>query len=391
MAILNTLNFTALVQQFAAAVQARATDLQDFSEGSILLAINEADAGNGLWLQGLIIQVLGITRAMTSNNTDLDTFMVQFMPALHGTVSAALPNGTPRIQAVAATGVATFARNSPSPSTPFIPVGFQVATADGSQQFTVYADPTNPAFSIALNGYTLAANTTSVDIPVQAVTPGSGGNVAINAISLLQGSAVGGGVDTVTNNSAFTNGVDQESDQQLRARFVLFIGSLSKGTEAAIAFAIVSIQVGMQIVFHEQVDPNGTTDYGMVTIYVDDGSGSPSSPLVTLCFNAAYLVRAAGVRIGVYGATTLLANYSMQIVTATGYDHPTVVGQVGNAVNNFINATGLENTLRWSQIIAVAYGIPGVTDVSSVLLNSGTNDLIPTFGQTIKVGTGSVS
>jgi hypothetical protein len=102
-------------------------------------------------------------------------------------------------------------------------------------------------------------------------------------------------------------------------------------------------------------------------------------------------VRAAGVRVGVYAATTLVANYSMTLTTATGYVHATVVGLVANAVSAFINAVGLENKLPYSQLAAVAYSIYGVTNVTSVLLNSATADLVPSAGQTIKVGSAVVS
>jgi uncharacterized phage protein gp47/JayE len=377
MATLNTKSFSQLVQGFSAGVQARSPDLVDFSVGSILRAVAEADAANALWLQALIVQVLAVTRAQTSSGPDLDTFVGQF--------------GLSRLGATFATGLVTLSRNTVSATAPFIPVGSILRTADGSQRFAVYADTSNTAYSAVLGGYTMPANVASVSVPVAAVNGGAQGNVASGAISLIASTFPSGGVDAVVNPAAFTNGVDGESDDGLRTRVMLWFNALSKATVAALTYAILSLQVGLQVAVHEQIDPNGAADLGMVTIFVDDGSGAPPAALVTAAGIAVDAVRAASVRAGVYGATTLAANYTMTIVTAAGYFHPTVVGQVYAAVNAFINALGLETKLPFSQLAAVAYGVPGVTNVTGVTLNSGTADLTPAIGKTIKVGVGAVS
>lgn len=62
----------------------------------------------------------------------------------------------------------------------------------------------------------LIAGTYSVDIPVECTVVGTQGNVPPDSISAL-GISVSGG--TVTNLSAFTGGVDIETDQELRQRF----------------------------------------------------------------------------------------------------------------------------------------------------------------------------
>jgi len=384
MTALNTRSQATGVQVFTSAVQARTSDLVDFSPGSILRAVAEAVVADELWLQALVVQVLAVTRLTTSFGTDVDSFCVQFMPALPGTQSAAVPLGSPRIQAVAATGLVTFLRNTVSSTAPFIPLGTLVKTGDGTQQFQVYADPTNPAYLTALGGYSLASGTASVTVSVQAVNAGSQGNVSAGTVNLVASTIPSGGVDTVINPAAFTNGVDAESDGTLKARFVAFIASLSKATEGALTYAIQSIQTGLQVAIHEQIDPNGATDYGMVTIYVDDGSGAPPPALITAANNAVGAYRAAGVRSGVYGATTLSAAVVMVLGTAPGFSHSAVVGQVGAAMAAFINSIGLENTLHITQLAAVAYGIPGVMNVSAVTLNGGTADLVPGMGVTIK-------
>ena len=62
--------FTSLVQGMAAAVQAASAQIFDLTIGSTLRAILEATASIGLWMQWLILQVLRMTRAATSNGPD---------------------------------------------------------------------------------------------------------------------------------------------------------------------------------------------------------------------------------------------------------------------------------------------------------------------------------
>src|ERR1019366_9585348 len=102
--------FDTIVAAAAAAVQAAATTVLDLTVGSVLRAILEANAGLGLWLQWLILQVLQTTRAATSTAGDLDTWMADF--------------GLTRLAAVAANGIVTFSRFSPV-TTALVPVGTQ--------------------------------------------------------------------------------------------------------------------------------------------------------------------------------------------------------------------------------------------------------------------------
>ncbi len=275
----------------------------------------------------LALQLLTAIRLSTSDvGTDVDTFVADFMPVIPGSQTIALPNGTPRFGAQAATGVVTFSRFTAAPSTCFVGVGSVVRTSDGLQSYTVVANARRPTYSSDLGGYTMAAGVATLEVPVQAVTPGAAGNASAGFISVIASPLQG--VDAVTNVAAFTNGFDQESDTALKARFVLFINALARATEGAIGSAIANIQQGMSWQIFENQDRDGAIDYGMVTVFVDDGSGAPPPSLVALCGTAVHAVRAASIRIGVYGASFRPANVTMTIMTADGYDHPTVVSQV---------------------------------------------------------------
>ena len=80
---LTVYKFSEIVSNVATAMQASATAGLNFTKGKVLLAISEATAGVVLWLQAIILQLLTLTRAATSEDEDLDSWMADygFFPA----------------------------------------------------------------------------------------------------------------------------------------------------------------------------------------------------------------------------------------------------------------------------------------------------------------------
>ena len=376
MTVLNTRSKNTIVGNFAAGVQGRVAQFVNFATGSVFLALAEAVAGVALWLQSLAITILKATRFSTSYGADADSFIADF-----GIMT--------RLGAIAASGSVTFARYTATASTPQIPIGTLVKTGDGLQSFTVYADLSNNAYSAALNAYVMAASTSSLNVPVVAVVPGAAGNVAAGAASLIA-SAVAG-VDTVNNAASFLNGSDFETDDALKARFVLTIAGLRDATEFAIGKAIAALGVGIQYQISSNTNADGSVNYGMVTVFVDDGSGAIPLALLTQCQAAVNAVRAASIRTGVFAANILTANIAMAVVTGPGYLHATVVAQVVAALSVATNGLGLGKTLPYFSLASTALAVPGVTNITSVTLNGGIADLVPALGKTIKIGTLVVS
>jgi hypothetical protein len=64
----------------------------------------------------------------------------------------------------------------------------------------------------------------------------------------------------------------------------------------------------------------------------------------------------------------------MIIYTAPGYDHNTVCGLVAQALEDNINLLGLGNGLDFAILSSWAYTVPGVTRVSSVILDGLSGD-----------------
>ena len=372
--MLSLLSFTTALQNMAAAAQNAATVVLDFTVGSPYRALLEAQASVVMWLQWLVLQVLSLTRAATSNGSDLDSWMADFSFA--------------RLPGVPASGTATFSRFSALNAAQLAP-GVQVKTADGTQSFIVGTDTTNALWNAGLGVYLIPAGTASITVPVVNSVAGTAGNIQAGTLTLIASALPG--IDTVTNAAAFVNGIAAESDTAYRARFVLYIASLREAIPAAIASAIAGVQQGIISAIVPNYNYAGQWQPGYFTVYIDDGTGSPSAGLLANVTAAVNAVRGATIQFGVFGPTVLSANVAMTITTAAGYTHATVAAAVATAITSAINATGMGASLAYTSMIGVAYTIPGVTNVSATTLNSGTADLAGVAGQVIRAGTVTVS
>lgn len=369
----NVNSFATMVSNQVAAMQTAASTLVNFGVGSILRALVNANAAVSMWLQSLVLQVLALTRFASSYGSDADSWGADW--------------GFYRLPASVAAGYVTFSRFTPT-NTAFIPVGSQVQTADGTQQFQVVADTTNPAYSATPTpGYTIAAGTASLTAKVQSVNASINANVLPGTISVLLTSI--SGVDYCLNALATAGGANAESDAAFKARFPLFLQSLARGTPAAIQAAILAIQPGMQCQVYENQTLSGTTQPGFLTIIVDDGTGSPSASVLSQAGTIANLYRAAGVQFAIYGPTPVTVNVSFTLTTASGYNHSTLVAGAVTAVTAYIDALLDGASLSYSRLYQVIYdSSAGVIDVTALLVNGGTSDVTPAYAYNVlKAGT----
>ncbi len=372
---LNIKSFTTLVTDQVTAIQAKSALLVDLTIGSLLRAIVESNSGVLLWLQQLIVNLLVITRAATCAGSDLDTWLADY--------------GFTREPATYATGPVTFSRFTAT-NAALITIGSQVTTNDGTQTYNVILDTGNANYSAAQGGYVVAAGVASVIVPVQAVTAGAAGNASAGTVTTVVGSIPG--IDTVNNANAFANGADAESDDAARARFRLWIASLSKATLSAIEYAIASVKQGVSYKVVENQNYAGATQYGYFYAVVDDGSGAPSSAFLSSVYTAIDAVRGATVTFSVFGPTVVTANIAMTITTDPSVTHSDIVALVNTAITNYIATLTLGQSLPLTKLSAVAYDASTyVTNVTNITINGSSSDLAATVKQVIRAGTVVVS
>lgn len=398
MASVTTRSLAQIVLSWTAAAQTACTQVLDFSIGSVNLALAQAGGAIGLWLQKIALQVLGQTRFATSYGPDADSWGAQFQFT--------------RLPATQATGQASFTI-TPGFADVIIPVGAVVQTADGTQSFAVTADATNTGYSATIvsgGGYAVPPGATSFVAPIQAQNAGTGGNVVAGAISALISPI--DGVGGVTNTAALQNGLNAEADSPYKARFPNFLAGKACANRAAIVAAIQSVQQGLTyniipnvnavgsalryIDINNYFDEPGGFSYptlvpwpGLVLVVVDDGSGYPSTNLLSLVAVAIDAVNGLGIQFQVIGPSVVLADATLTLTVSAGYDHGALASAAETALQNWLNTLPLGTSLvPLSRIPQVIYdGVPGVANVTGITINGQATDLTLNAVQVVKAGT----
>jgi len=363
-----------LVTAMAASAQAAALGLLDFSVGSILRALVDAVADVVMWLQGLALRVLSLTRAATSRGPDLDSWMADFSFV--------------RLTATYAVGDVTFSRFTTTGSA-LVPVGARVETADGSRAFAVVADPTVPQYSVGQNGYVLAAGVPAITVPVQALETGTAGNVMQNTVTVI-GSAIPG-VDRVNNPADFADGTNDETDEEFRLRFQGYLDSLGGATESAILSAIRNAGIGISAVAVDNERPDGTPELGFFYVVVDDGSGSPPQEFLDEIALIVDRERPFGSQFDVLAPILLNAVIVVTAQADSGYSPSGVDADITAALSGHIAGLGMGEPLYLTKLYQLAWNVPGVANVSSITINGGGADIIPTFKEIVRSNSISVT
>jgi uncharacterized phage protein gp47/JayE len=126
------------------------------------------------------------------------------------------------------------------------------------------------------------------------------------------------GVDSVTNSAAITNGIDEESDDQFRARIKLYVKSLSRGTVNALTYAALTAVdpvSGKRVLFANVVED--IVNLGNVILYIDDGSGT-AEETDTPVSGESVIASAIGGEVDLYTQKKPIKTESGFTVTRTG-------------------------------------------------------------------------
>ncbi len=350
----------------------------NLKSGSVAKALFETFATQFVYFEFLLQAIQAMARLSTSVGSDCDSFVGDF--------------GMPRLPATLASGSVTLGLLSPSIGVTPVAVGTVVQSQGGVFQYQLVADLTQPAYNASLQAYVFQPGQTSITATAQAVLPGSSQNVQASILTQL--AQAGSGVDTVTNPSPIQNGKDQETDAQLKARFVLFIAAFSEATEAAILFAIASTQQGLDVALLDNTNTTGNPEPGFFTAVVEDGSGTLPLALQTALYNAIDVVRAFTIEFAVIGPTLISPTVALPIHVAAGANVGLVTQAVATAILDYVNSLTIGQSLNLSRLILVAEDAdPNVANVNSegVLINGLDSDLVVNQVSLIRLTSGNLT
>ena len=179
----------------------------------------------------------------------------------------------------------------------------------------------------------------SIMIPVECTEGGTSGNVGVGEIRVIvTGSTL---IESVTNQTAFVNGVNEESSMERKHRFREHIRSLSKATKDSIAYGTKEVN-GITGVW---VDDNYI---GFVRVYTHDKDGNLPEELRQEVLTNLEKYRAGGIEVEVLPIVKKETNVSLFIVLRDGAvleDYlPNIKQLIVDYLNNFEVASNLYMT-----------------------------------------------
>ncbi len=232
-------------------------------------------------------------------------------------------------------------------------------------------------------------------IPVTAVISGSSGNLPVNSITQIPVTI--GGLNSVTNETALVNGYDEESDDDLRARYYIAVQTpATSGNKYhyiqwalaqtgvgsckvfPLAFGVNTVQV---VIVDSNLQPANSELVDTVQLYIDpdsNGKGEGEAPIGAYCT----ITSATVLNINVSCTVTLIGAYILSEVTAN----------INTAITNYLKSIAFKKDyVSYAQIGNVILSVEGVQDYSNLTLNSGmANITIPDKSVAVK-GTVSIT
>lgn len=232
------------------------SDIADTSAWKHVLAASARQDDEQYYQMALLLQLFSIDSA---TGDDLDERAKDIQPAV-----------ITRIAASKATGNVVFSRAGTS-GTVTIPIGTRIKTESGVLFVTTTTGTITPYSAEQISGHGLGRDSNSVS--AIAVNPGKDGNASANTIQKFVSKPAG--VDEVTNPTAFSKGLDKESDDAFRKRIKDFVSGLARCTVQAMEAGLIGQQdpdTTTTILFAKVIEDQ--INRGDVTVYVDDGTGT---------------------------------------------------------------------------------------------------------------------
>ena len=227
----------------------------------------------------------------------------------------------------------------------------------------------------------LPAGELTVDVPVQALEPGTAGNVSAQTVVSMAVAPMG--IASCTNPQAFAGGADGEGDEELRARILDTFRRLPNGANAAFyeQGALSFDQVAAAVVIPK---PRGL---GSVDVIVSTLAGTPGEELLEQLQDYFEQRREIAVDVQVKTPTPVTVNVAVQVKAKGGWDKTQVLDQVEGALEGWFDGKLLGQDVLLARLGSLIYGCDGVENYA---VSAPTADLAVDADELPVLGTLSV-
>ncbi|MBI1299349.1 hypothetical protein GC175_30840 [bacterium] len=331
--------FQELYTRLEQEARARAPELTDYQEGSVVRSLFESFAIEMATLYEQLDLVYQAGYVDTAEGASLER------------VVAVL--GIKRNEPDFATGEVTFTRDPGFYEVLAIPVGTLVTTVEDESQ-----EPPKKAYLTIEEGL-LAVGENTVTVKVQADVRGR--DMASDANTVVVMPQPVPGVKLVNNNNPIRFlGRDRESDEELRQRAKQALLASGRASHTALENAVLSLPGVRAVRIKED-----RSHPGVIWIYVD-GLTPRNHSQVQQRIDA---VRAAGIYVVLEAAQPIALTVVLRITVdarVKGEERLTVERQVSDAVISFISRVPMGQRLLFSQLTAEILAVKGVIDLEDL-------------------------
>ena len=233
----------------------------------------------------------------------------------------------------------------------------------------------------------------SINASAIASVAGVAGNVQANTITQIESTLDDASV-TVNNSSAFSGGEEKQNDVEYRETIRTLLQSLKGGTLAAIqakAQAVAGVEFAKAVEFLVSViewDTGTNTPIGdsfsipRAKVFIADANGNSSQTLIDAVKTALDSVRAAGVKVEVFGVTAITINWDASYTLNPGgpnyaelqTDDTLIVTAMRKYLQDLAVGSSFVRTTAKSAIMAI-FGPSGTNDLTNFSTNSPNGDV----------------
>lgn len=242
----------------------------------------------------------------------------------------------------------------------------------------------------------IAAGGSSASITIIATEAGVAGNLPEGTQFTLSPAPTG--FVSCSNPAIFNNGQDAETPAEQKARFVSYVQTLQRVTNAGLEYGAKTVtlydangvqteKVASAVVIEPYVTDN-TQPISLINVYVHNGVGSTSSNLVTQADSVlrGYIdangnkvpgYKAAGVKMVTAAATEQPINTTGAITLLPGAVSATVVAAAKLAMQQYLLGLAIGVPSLYKDRVVLINGIAGV---DNIVFSDGLGDVQPTAG-----------
>lgn len=196
-----------------------------------------------------------------------------------------------------------------------------------------------------------------IEVPVICNVAGIWGNVLAGSVTIMPQPVQG--IEYVINKGDITNGVETESDSELRQRAKHALEFAGKATVSSLDTAIRAVE-GVRSL-HIEDKPEGVA--GIVKVIVDGGDKDEIDRVINE-------TRAAGIKVEFLRPKIVYIDVELTLTLQKGASPTNAVAEAEKLIKSYISLLKISDDVLFSKIIEVALRVRSVLDVTDVFITA---------------------